>query len=94
MATQSVPKVVKLDADIKERLDRLGELKHRSTHWLMKEAIVRYLTEEEYQEQLKQETLARWKEAEQGKIVSHQAVSDWLDTWGSDTESGRPPWGS
>jgi len=88
-----IPKVVKLDPEIRDRLERLGELKHRSAHWLMKEAITRYLEQEEYNEQLNRETLTRWQEAEQGKVVSHQAVSKWLDTWGTDEESDRPPCG-
>jgi predicted transcriptional regulator len=88
-----IPKVVKLDPAIRDRLERLGEVKHRSPHWLMKEAITRYLEQEEYNEQLNQETLARWHEAEQGKVVSHQAVNQWLDTWGADEESDRPPCG-
>jgi predicted transcriptional regulator len=89
-----ITKVVKLETTIKERLDRLGECKHRSPHWLMREAIIRYLEEEERNEQLKQETLSRWQEAENGKIVSHQAVTQWLDTWGTAKESKRPPCGS
>jgi predicted transcriptional regulator len=88
-----IPKVVKLDPEIRDRLERLGEIKHRSAHWLMKEAITRYLEQEEYNEQLNRETLARWQEAEQGKVVSHRAVSKWLDTWGTDEESDRPPCG-
>lgn len=91
---ETIPKVVKLEPDIKERLERLGEIKHRKPHWLMKEAIIRYLEQEEYNEQLKQETLTRWQEAENGKIVSHQAVMQWLDTWGADDESNRPSCGS
>lgn len=92
-STQPVSKVVKLDVDVSMRLARLGELKQRSPHWLMKEAIARYLEQEEYSEQLNIETLARWQEAEQGKVVSHQAVSNWLDTWGTDEETDRPPCG-
>ncbi len=92
-ANHPIPKVVKLDPEIRDRLERLGEAKHRSTHWLMKEAINRYLEQEEYNEQLNRETLARWQEAEQGKVVSHQAVGKWLDTWGTDEESDRPPCG-
>lgn len=42
-------------------------------------------------EELNRETLARWQEAEQGKVVSHQAVNNWLDTWGTEEESERPP---
>ena len=93
-ASHPIPKVVKLEPDIRDRLERLGEIKHRSPHWLMKDAITRYLEEEEHNEQLNRETLARWQEAEQGKVVSHQAVSKWLDTWGTDTESDKPPCGS
>ncbi len=88
-----IPKVVKLETSVKKRLEKLGTLKHRSPHWLMREAIMRYLDEEEHHEQLKQETEIRWKEAISGKTVSHQAVSEWLDTWGSDDESDRPPCG-
>ncbi len=47
--------------------------------------------QEEYTEYLNQETLARWQEAEQGKVVTHQAMSKWLNTWGTDEESDRPP---
>src|SRR3990167_7004414 len=93
-ASPLIPKVVKLDSDTKDRLERLGLVKHRSVHWLMKEAIERYIEQEEYNEQLNQETLTRWKEAEQGKVVSHHAVTKWLDTWGTDEESDKPPCGS
>ncbi len=49
-----------------------------------------YLEQEEHNEQLNQETIVRWQEIEQGKVVTHDAMSKWLDTWGSDDESGRP----
>ncbi len=89
-ASSQIAKVVKIDSHINERLEHLGVLKDRSPHWLMKEAIVRYLEQEEYNETLNQETLARWSEAEQGKIVSHEAINEWLSTWGTDQEKPRP----
>jgi predicted transcriptional regulator len=91
---QLIPKVVKLDIEVKDRLERLGKLKNRSPHWLMKEAIVRYLKQEENNERLKQETINSWKEIEKGNIVSHKSVSAWLDTWGTEEEGKRPPCGS
>ncbi len=96
MATnqQVIPKVVKLETNITERLARLGDIKNRSLHWLMKEAIVRYLEQEEYSAELERETLSRWQEAESGKVVSHSAMMKWLDTWGTDQETGRPPCGN
>ena len=94
LAKKLIPKVVKLEPQIKVRLERLGKIKERSAHWLMQEAIARYLDDEEYQEQLNQETLNRWQEAGQGKIVSHKAVSEWLNTWGTDAEQDRPACGT
>ena len=38
---------VKLDDETRTRLKRLGEIKDRSVHWLMKEAIGRYVEAEE-----------------------------------------------
>lgn len=89
-AKPPIPKVVKLDPDIRDRLEHLSKLRHRSVHWMMKEAVSEYLINEEYKEKINQETLARWREAEQGRVVSHQSVSEWLDTWGTDDESEKP----
>jgi predicted transcriptional regulator len=85
-----VPVTVKLNLDAKKRLQKLGKIKRRSTHWLMKEAIDLYLKHEELTEELKRETLVRWEEAVQGKLVSNQTVTEWLDTWGTDRETNRP----
>lgn len=90
----SVSISVKLEPEIKQRLQKLGEIKQRTAHWLMKEAITHYLDQEEHAEQLKQETLARWQEAEKGQVVSNEAVMKWLDTWGTENEEGRPPCGN
>lgn len=88
------PTGVKLPPELKLRLKTLGEFKKRSIHWLMKDAIERYIEEEEHTEKLKQETLSRWHEAELDKVVSDEAVTAWLDTWGSDEEGKRPLCGS
>ena len=84
------PTGVKLESSVKLRLQHLAKLKHRTIHWLMKYAISQYIENEEQAEKLKQETLARWQEAEQGKIVSNKSMIAWLDTWGTDHEIGRP----
>lgn len=89
-ANNPIPKVVKLDRKTTHRLERLGHAKERSPHYLMKEAIVRYLDQEEYNEKINQETLMRWREAETGHVVTHEAMNQWLNTWGSDDEDERP----
>lgn len=52
---------VKLNEETRERLKRLGEVRQRSSHWLMKEAVARYLDTEERFEREKAEDLARWQ---------------------------------
>ncbi len=80
---QVQPTAVKLDAELKERLEHLSQIKDRSTHWLMKQAIERYVAAEEQAEALKQETLRRWtEEAELNNLVDHSEVMALLDTWG------------
>ena len=70
MATTTVG--VKLDGETRERLKQLGDTRQRSTHWLMKEAIGRYLETEERYEREKAEDLARWQRyVETGAAVPH-----------------------
>lgn len=92
MQNQLKPVGVKLDPELKTRLKRLGEAKHRSSHWMMREAIRQYIEREEAAERLRQETLERWNAFKQdGKHVGHEAMVAWLSTWGTDKETGRPP---
>ncbi|MFI4956847.1 MAG: CopG family ribbon-helix-helix protein [Gammaproteobacteria bacterium] len=67
---------------LKKRLDRLAELQERSTHFLIKQAVERYLDAEEEAQALKQETLRRWEqEALLNDTIAHGDVMDWLDSW-------------
>lgn len=38
------------------------------------------LEPEEHNEQLKQETIIRWREAEKGKVIDNEAMMQWLDS--------------
>ncbi len=51
---------VKLDDDLKSRIQHLAETRHRSAHWIMREAIRDYVEREEARESFKQEALASW----------------------------------
>jgi len=86
----TITMTVKLDPKIKEHLQKLGHIKQRSVHWLMKQAITGYLAQEQYNEELRQETIARWQEVEQGKTVSHAEVVSWLNGWGTEAEIKKP----
>ena len=73
---------VKLDEETRDRLKKLGERKQRSTHWLMKEAICRYLEAEERYEDEKAEDMARWERyLDTGAAVPHDDVKDRFDAF-------------
>ncbi len=82
---------VKLDIQTRNRLKNLGETRRRTTHWLMRDAIQRYLTEEEEMERRKQETLESWEHYRTtGEAVDHEVVMRWLNTWGDQQEAPCP----
>ncbi|MDI5878032.1 CopG family ribbon-helix-helix protein, partial [Shewanella xiamenensis] len=56
------PVSVKLDADMKARVEHLAENRKRSSHWMMREAIREYVEREEKREALQQEALRAWEE--------------------------------
>jgi len=83
-----MPTSVKLDPELKTRLDSLAERRQRSAHWLMREAIRDYVDREETRESFRQEALASWKSyQETGKHLSGSEVRKWLRSWGSDEEA-------
>ena len=82
---------IKVDENIRSRLKILGEARQRSTHWIMKEAILRYLEREEEIERRNMEADDAWNEySETGQYVSHEDMTAWLDTWGTDKETQCP----
>ncbi|MDM3870510.1 ribbon-helix-helix protein, CopG family [Porticoccus sp. W117] len=82
---------VRLDEGLEKRLASLAEKTQRSKSYHAKEALRRYIQQEEAKEQAKQETLSRWQAyQESGEVVSSEAVTDWLNSWGEDKESQCP----
>lgn len=70
---------IKLDDETRDRLRKLGEIKQRSPHWLMKAAIRDYLDREEVRERERMEDEERWKRfVDSGAHVSHEDMADWM----------------
>jgi predicted transcriptional regulator len=64
---------LKLDDETRERLKALGEIKDRSSHWIMKQAIADYLKREETSEREKQEDMKRWQAyQETGEFITNE----------------------
>ena len=83
---------VKLDAELKSRLDRLAGERRRSSHWLMREAIRQYVEREEARESFKQEALESWRAyRETGRHLTLDETAAWLESWGTEDETEAPP---
>ena len=82
---------VKLDGELKNRIQRLADVRHRSVHWIMCKAIRDYVEREEARESFKQEALQSWTAyQETGRHLSGQEAREWLTSWGTDTETELP----
>jgi predicted transcriptional regulator len=81
---------VKVDEQLHERLKMMAELKDRSTHWIIKQAIEKYLVHEEELARDRREDRERWERyALTGEAVPNAAATAWLD----DLAAGRTaPW--
>ena len=83
---------VKLDNELKHRIQHLADLRHRSPHWIMREAINDYVNREEARESFKQEALTSWAAyKETGRHLDGKEIHDWLGRWGTNEEKEIPP---
>jgi predicted transcriptional regulator len=84
---------LKLDAAVKERVQKLAESRRRSANWLMGEAIREFVDREEARAQLDRDTLEAWEEyVRTGKSISDEAADAWLAQLeaGEDAEPPQP----
>lgn len=82
---------VKLDDDMRERIQSLAESKQRSSHWIMREAIRLYVEKEEAQQSLDlaaEKAMEHYRET--GLHVTHAEITKWLESWGTDDEQEPP----
>ncbi|WP_288126500.1 MULTISPECIES: ribbon-helix-helix protein, CopG family [Pseudomonadota] len=87
----SNPVAIKIDLDTKERVKRLAEARHRTAHWLMREAISQYLDREEKREAFRQDAIRAWNEYRAtGMHVTAEEADVWLAKLESD-EDAEPP---
>jgi len=93
MATSALhPVAVKIDDQLKERLKRLAEARQRSPHWLMREAIVQYVTREEQRESARQDALRAWAEYQSsGLHVTAEEADAWLARLEAGEDVEPPP---
>jgi predicted transcriptional regulator len=83
---------VRLEPELEQRLSALAKKTKRSKSYLAKEALRDYIDRLEALERRRRETLERWEAYEQtGEIIEHDAMVEWLESWGEDKEKVCPP---
>jgi len=79
MTTIVRPVAIKIDPEVKARMQRLAEARHRTPHWLMREAINQYVEREEKREAFRQEGIQAWNDYQAtGLHVTHEEADAWL----------------
>lgn len=85
------PTSIKLDDELKGRVQNVADTHRRSAHWIMREAIQQYVEREEKQEAFKQETLQAWENYQStGLHSTNDEVENWLNSWGTEDETQAP----
>ena len=78
-ATSIRPIAIKIDEETRDRVKRLAEARHRSSHWGMLEAIRQYVEREEKREAFRQDGIRAWNEYQAtGLHVSLEEADAWL----------------
>jgi predicted transcriptional regulator len=74
-----VATTIKLDDELKSRIQRLAGIRDRSAHWVMREAITQYVEREEKREALRQDAKRAWDDYQtNGQHATHEEADAWL----------------
>lgn len=85
MSSIAKPVSVKLDGEIRSRIDNLAQSRRRSSHWIMREAIKEYVAREEKRDQLYKDLISIWENYQES---GHHLTWNEADSWLSQLESG------
>ena len=78
---------IRLNSVTKQRLEALSVRSKRSKSYLAAEAIAAYVESEEWQLGELHDAIA---DAGEGRVISHERVSTWLNSWGKPSEAKAP----
>ncbi len=77
---------VRIDEDMNKRLNNLAKATTRTRSFIAAEAIRAFLDLNEWQVQAIQKGI---HDAEKGRVVDHEKVVSWVESWGSENELER-----
>lgn len=86
-----MPTSLRIEQDLKDRIESLAQSRDRSPHWIMLEAIQQYVEREEKRESFYREAAESWEEYQNtGLHLTGDELSAWLKTWGGDEQVPAP----
>ncbi len=77
---------LKLDKDLKERVQRIAQARRRTPHWIMREAIEQFVEREEKRDQFFKDGQAAWN---QYKVNGWHASAAEAEAWLAKLEAGE-----
>jgi len=77
---------LKLDLELKKRVQQLASARRRSAHWIMREAVEQYVSREEKREQFQQDALSAWNKYQ---TTGLHATAEEADAWLGKLEAGE-----
>jgi predicted transcriptional regulator len=70
---------LKLDIEMKTRVQRLADAQRRTSHWIMREAIEEYVSRQEKRLSFLNDAQAAWEDYQRtGLHLTNEEVGDWL----------------
>ena len=78
---------VRMDPEIKARLEKEARLEERSASYLIQKALDHYLSAKERKRRALEEAAA---EADKGVFISDEAMTAWVASWGTENELSPP----
>lgn len=84
---------VKLDADIRNRIQHIADVRQRSPHWVMRQAISQYVEREERRESFRQGTLRTWEAYRKtGLHLTGEEMDAWMSRLAAGEDADLPAW--
>ena len=91
MTATSVPMSIRLDATQRDRLKAIAARQKRTAHALATEAILQLIEQKEREHAWHESCDAALKHFDEtGLHATHDEVSAWMDSWGTDKELPAP----
>ncbi len=83
----TVPLSLRIDSEIRERIEVEAEKMDRPSSYVVVEAIKQYLNKKDYKKEALKTAIER---ADKGEFISQESMREWFASLGSDNQLPRP----